>query len=90
MHYECRNQNYRFRDNKCPKFGKLVQTKTAANFGYECRNCNNKLKCVSPPEKRDSKAVRKISGMGISGRKPPIRKKSNRKRSPNKRAISKR
>jgi hypothetical protein len=83
MHYECRN-------NECPKFRTLVKTRTAANYGYECRICYEKLKAIWPPTKRDySKVLRIVNNSSGAGGKFSVRKKSARKRGSNKLIISK-
>jgi len=87
MHYECQNQNYQFRNNECPKFRKLVQTKTAANHGYECHICFEKLKAIQPPSKPHGM---KVSGRGSISRYKPVTPKSGSRKRTGKRVAYKR
>ena len=91
MHYECRNQNYQYQNQKCLKFGRLVQKRTVAGRGHaNCATCHVEMKAIKPPSKRDySKVLRRASNTISSGVKPTARKKVDGKKGPNKRRISK-
>ena len=53
MHYECRNGNYIYAGNPCPRVGHHFQAAQAARIGYQCdvRDCGAKLVRVESPAK---------------------------------------
>ena len=92
MHYECRNRDYMYTNNPCPKFGKWVRRRTVANNGNEnCERCGERMRAIRPLSKPDSsKTLRRINTpSGLAG-KSSVRKKSARKKGPRKLVISKR
>jgi hypothetical protein len=91
MHYECRNPHYQYRNNECPKFGRLVQKRTVIRRRHaNCETCDVEMKAIEPTSKRDdSKVLRRASNTIGSGVKPTARKKVGGNKGPNKRWISK-
>ena len=51
MHYECRNGNYIYAGNPCPRVGHHFQTATAEGLGYRCDVCGDRLLRVPLPAK---------------------------------------
>jgi hypothetical protein len=52
MHYECRNGNYQYPNQKCPKFARVVRKKTVDKRGStECERCFAEMKTYGPPSK---------------------------------------
>jgi hypothetical protein len=83
MHYECRNGNYRFAGNKCPRFssGHHFQVAKAARLGHQCDtlSCGAELVRVVPPSKEHG--GKKISfltkGLSNKFRSPKGRNRKN-------------
>ena len=91
MHFECKNQNYPRKGQKCPGFGVWVQKRTVTKREHAlCLECHVEMKAISPPGKRGSpKAELHVSSTSSSRRKFSFTKKNGIKKAFRKRVSLK-